>query len=289
MKKSKMLSLVCFSVILMSCHKSNQLEVAKINFSDVQWYADRASAAYQTEQEIRRAFPATVRVTTVANTNVQYFLEIPEGQNKQILSVRGTDNLANIREDAEYLQSKNNKLGIFVHKGFDEDTFKIYQDVLPFLDKEKEVILTGHSLGAAISSLLMIYLHKDGFNIGRSLNFGQPKVTNTDGAKKYQFLPLLRLIDENDVVPLLPPTSFFDSIHGVYSHFGSEVILLEGLFYVYQDTHMQLETHSGSFWENIGEVSVGAHYMKHYLHNINSKLEKAKQIPFAERARYIDK
>ncbi|MEZ5632891.1 lipase family protein [Nitrosomonas sp.] len=72
----------------------------------------------------------------------------------QIISVRGTANLKNIKEDAEYIQSKNNKLNIYVHKKFDEDAFKIYQDILPYLKKDYAVKLTGHSLGAAIAALL---------------------------------------------------------------------------------------------------------------------------------------
>ncbi|MDR4513180.1 MAG: hypothetical protein MRJ23_00635 [Nitrosomonas sp.] len=52
------------------------------------------------------------------------------------------------------MQSKNNKLNIYVHKKFDEDAFKIYQDILPYLKKDYAVKLTGHSLGAAIAALL---------------------------------------------------------------------------------------------------------------------------------------
>lgn len=261
----------------------------KVDFNELRWYAERASSAYQTEQEIRTKFPDTVRVTTVNNTQVQYFLEQSTSQDAQVLSIRGTANLRNAVEDAEYLQVKNSKLGIYVDKGFDEDTALIYKDVLPYLDKDKEIILTGHSLGAAISTLLMMYLHEDGFKIGRSINFGQPKVTNDAGKGKYNFLPLLRVIDENDVVPLLPATTFLDSIHGEYTHIGPEVILLEGLYYVYQDEHMLRETKSDSFWSNLTDVSLGAHVIKHYMHNINSKLQASKQIPFNEREKYIDK
>ncbi len=261
----------------------------QVDFKELRWYAERASTAYQTEQQIKNSFPDTVRVTTVKNTEVQYFLEKPKTGNRQILSIRGTANFRNAIEDAEYLQVKNKKLGIYVDKGFDEDTALIYQDVLPFLDKDKEVILTGHSLGAAISTLLMMYLHEDGFKVGRSVNFGQPKVTNDVGKGKYNFLPLLRVVDENDVVPLLPPASLLDSVHGEYTHIGPEVILLEGLFYVYQDEHMLRKTNSDSFWSNLTDVSVGAHVIKHYMHNINSKLDSATQIPFSEREKYIDK
>lgn len=285
---NKGLFLLVGLIFTTSCNENSKMESATVDFRKIQWYADRASSAYQSEQEIMDAFPDTVRVKTVGNTKVQYFLENPLNQNKQILSIRGTANVKNAIEDAEYLQVKNSKLGIYVDKGFDQDTALIYADVLPHLDKNKEIIITGHSLGAAISTLMMMYLHVDGFKVGDSVNFGQPKVTNGAGREKYHDLPLLRIIDENDLVPLLPPKSLLDSIHGQYTHIGPEVILLEGLYYVYQDEHLQRETDSISFWSNLRDLSVKAHFIKHYQHNIDSKLATSKQIPYDQRKQYID-
>ena len=147
-------------------------------------------------RKIRAAFPDTVRVVQVGNTRVQYFLEQDDGNKLQVISVRGTANLKNIKEDAEYIQSKNNKLNIYVHKGFDEDAFKIYQDILPYLKKDYAVKLTDHSPGAAIAALLMIYLYEDGFDIDRLINFSQPKFTNKQGALRYHTLPLTRIVNE---------------------------------------------------------------------------------------------
>jgi len=270
------------------CQQQNQVEPHKVDFAQVQWYAKRASVAYTTPENINKTFPNVTRVATVTGTQVQYFIENLDKKIAQVVSIRGTANIKNAIKDAEYLQSNNKKLGVFVHKGFDTDTYLLYLDLLPYLDKSKEIILTGHSLGAAISTLLMMYLHEDGFNLGLSINFGQPKVTNKVGAAKYATLPLLRVIDENDVVPLLPPTSVVDSVHGIYQHIGEEIILLEGQFYVLQDQHLQRNTGSNSFWKNLLNVSVDAHFIKHYIHNIDSKLSGSKQIPFSQRKAYID-
>lgn len=195
-------------------HKESAMSDKKVNFKEVLWYAERAKAAYQTEAEIRRAFPQTVRVAQVAGTDVQYFVERFPEQKQQVVTVRGTDNFANFKQDAEYLPEWNSKLGIRVHRGFDSDTSKLYAELLPHLDKDMAVKVTGHSLGAAISTLLMMYLHQDGFQLGPSINFGQPKVTNNEGVKAWEFLPLLRVVDENDLVPLVPPTTLLDFLHG---------------------------------------------------------------------------
>ncbi|TDF42488.1 lipase family protein [Alteromonadaceae bacterium M269] len=262
--------------------------MSKVNFKQVQWYAERAAYAYDSPEEIRKTFPTTTRVVTVPGTNVQYFIEDLPDKKAQLVSIRGTANMKNALEDAEYLQAKDKKLDIYVHAGFGEDSERVYRDLLPHLDKDKEILLTGHSLGAAISTILMMYLQEEGFQVGQSINFGQPKVTNEAGAALFKSLPLLRVIDENDVVPLLPPMSLLNSIHGRYKHFGTEMILLEGEFYVFQDEHVQQETKSTSFWSNMTDISVGAHMIKHYLHNIKSKLNHSKQIPFEDRKQYID-
>lgn len=275
-------------LIICGCGQSTQDKSHSVNFAQMQWYAKRASAAYATPENINKAFPNVTRVTTVAGTQVQYFIEHLVDRAAQVVVIRGTANVKNAIEDAEYLQSINQNLGVFVHQGFDRDTYLVYQDLLPYLDKSKQVILTGHSLGAAISTLLMMYLHEDGFNLGLSINFGQPKVTNTAGAKKYANLPLLRVIDENDVVPLLPPASLLDSVHGIYQHIGGETILLEGRYYVFQDQHLQREAGANSFWKNVFDESIEAHFIKHYLHNIDSKLSGSTQISYSQREDYIN-
>ncbi|MCP5244554.1 MAG: lipase family protein [Burkholderiales bacterium] len=268
---------------------SQAQEVAKaIDFDEVQWYAKRASAAYNTEAEIRAAFPDTVRVVQVGNTRVQYFLEQDDGNKLQVISVRGTANLKNIKEDVEYTQSKNEKLDIYLHKGFDEDAYKIYNDILPHLRKDYSIRLTGHSLGAAIAAILMIYLHEDGFEVQKMINFGQPKFTNNKGVQRYHTLPLTRIVNENDVVPLLPPVTLLSALHGRYTHMGDETILLKGIAYVYLEQHQVDSQKVEGFWDNIDHESVQEHFIANYLKNIGSKLMTALQVPFAEREVYLN-
>ncbi|SES75223.1 Lipase (class 3) [Nitrosomonas marina] len=260
-----------------------------IDFNTIKWYAARAGAAYDSEAEIKATFPDTVRVAQVGSTQVQYFLEFDTARKIQIVTIRGTANLKNIIEDVEYIESKNDRLGIHVHKGFDEDTFKIYQDILPFLKKDYAVRLTGHSLGAAIATLLMIYLHEDGFEIQRLVNFGQPKFTNKQGVERYHTLPLTRIVDENDVVPLLPPATLVNALHGGYEHMGDEVILLKGEEYIYLEQHQADTKKVEGFWNNLDHESIKEHLIANYLKNINSKLAKAEQVPYAARDVYLDR
>jgi len=251
------------------------------DFDNILWFALRASAAYETPDFIQKNFPNTSHCHNLADIDIQYFIEnIPE-KNCQLISIRGTDNLTNIKEDVSYTQSKNKNLSIYVHRGFDKSAYKVYQNILPYLTPKAKVCLTGHSLGAAIATLLMMYLHHDGFIVEHSINFGQPKVTNKQGVAAYNFLPLTRIVNDEDIVPLLPPTTLLDSIHGLYAHLGDEVILLNKCYYHYLDEHSAEQKSVGNFWHNLGHESLKDHLMKNYLKSIRDKQDNAIELPLS--------
>lgn len=258
-----------------------------VAFNEVDWYAKRAQAAYLPENEIRAAYPNTTLVKLLEEQDIQFFVETFTKEKIHVISVRGTANKANAIEDSEYIQAKDTPLGIYVHSGFFHSTNAVYAALAPHLTKGYTLKITGHSLGAAISTLLMMMLEKDGFTLAQSINFGQPKVTNKAGAEAYNFLPLLRVVDKNDIVPLIPINTLLASIHGDYDHFGEEVILLDGKYYVYLDRHGVQHTITQSFIDNLDDLSLNDHRIAHYCAHIETKLTDAAQVPFDEREKYI--
>lgn len=291
MKKSRLLLigfgclLVCATVIMTFRARTPEVH-EMIDFKNIAWYVERARVAYHAEDAIRAAYPNTVRVSTPDDTEVLYFLEVDPDRREQIITVRGTDNLDNALQDADYLRAEDSALGIPVHRGFDEDTRAVYADLLPHLNPDYDTYVTGHSLGAAISTLLMMYLHKDGYPVQRSVNFGQPKLTNKAGAKAFDQLPLMRVVDANDVVPLLPATTLLDSIHGVYTHFGEEVILLTGPHYVFLDQREAMRDSRGDFWHNLGHESMEAHHVDLYAQQVTDKESNSVEVPYKDREKY---
>ncbi len=281
------LCLFAFSVFIINFSFHSAASELEINFEKVDWYAKHAAAAYASPKQIKQRFPDTILIKTT-RSDVQYFMRhIPERKQK-VIAIRGTDNFANAREDADYIESRNKKLNIRLHRGFDRDAYEIYQVLRPLLDEEDEIILTGHSLGAAISSILMMYFYEDKLKVGPSINFGQPKVTNKQGSLHYEFLPLTRVVDENDIVPLIPPDDFVDEMFGGYEHFGAEIILLAKRYFVFEDKFLARDTSAVSFWKNMGDESLKAHHMNIYLKNIKNKLEQSEQVNFHERKKYMD-
>ena len=286
--KKALTALIILLAIIITYEVIEEEFVSKdIDFPKVLWFAERASAAYETESLIKEKFPQTVRVTNLEQIDVQYFLEYLPDQKLQVLSVRGTANLKNAKEDVEYMKSRNQKLNIQIHSGFDKDAIQVYTDVLPHLNKEFPIAVTGHSLGAAIATVLMMYLHEDGYTLVHAYNFGQPKVTNRAGVETYQSLPVTRVVNKNDVVTLVPPITLLDSIHGLYEHLGEEIILLHGTEYVYLDKHDATSKSLGNFWKNIAHESVSNHFMDNYLKNIKSKITTSKQVPYGSREKHI--
>ncbi len=277
--------LILFSIFLFSScdrYTTEEFTPIKIDFENIDWYAKRAQLAYQTDTEIKQSLTNVIHTETLPELDIQYFIEqLPD--NRQLISVRGTANLANVREDLEYTKSRNDKIHIYVHKGFDEDTKAVFDSALPHLDKNQEILATGHSLGAAVSTLLMVYLHHEGFNVGPSVNFGQPKFTNKKGAEKYSFLPLTRVVNDKDLVPLVPPVTLLSSIHGEYRHLGQEVILLGGPHFVYLDSHIVTEKDLSEPWANLGDLSIKEHMIANYRIAIQNKATKQVEVPYKDR------
>jgi len=85
--------------------------------------------------------------------------------------------------------------------------------------------ITGHSLGGAVAVLLAVLLRNDKINVFEIVTFGQPMVTNEDGARIWNSgelaLPLFRFWNQDDIVPTLPPAiSRLINWAGGYYHFG---------------------------------------------------------------------
>ena len=73
-------TLILLSLVLLSSCAFNQnkdeVEVLKktIDFEDVYWYAERASAAYRSETEIKKAFSDVTHVVDVLDKKIRFFI-----------------------------------------------------------------------------------------------------------------------------------------------------------------------------------------------------------------------
>jgi triacylglycerol lipase len=243
----------------------------KVDFVELTAYAGRAQAAYAKEADIRGRYPATVRVSAPGKTDAQYFVERDDRAKVQYIAIRGTANKKNLLEDVEMRIREDLALAIPVHIGFDATARALYADMQPYLKKNYTTYITGHSLGGAIAALLAIHMVDDGYKVDKVVTFGQPKFTTTDGVQKLDFLTLTRVVDENDVIPMLPPTTIVNRVYGVYEHAGPEIILLEGPHYVYLPAHDADRISIGEFGRSLNIADLKDHHMDNYLSRLSAK------------------
>lgn len=267
----------------------SELVAQQIDFVALQPYALRSKAAYGSQTAIQKAYPHTVRIASPSNIEVQYFLEVDDMRREQFITVRGTANKKNLDEDFEIAVREDHKFDVPVHAGFDADAKAIYADVRGQLKPDYQTFVTGHSLGGAIAALLGLYLIEDNYKVVRIVTFGQPRFTTEKGVERLGFLPLTRIVDENDIIPMVPPATVTDPVHGPYAHVGAEIILLQGPDYVYLPTHDATRIDIGEFWREIGIENLDDHKMDHYLDRLKMKSTSAIQVAYNNREKFVTK
>lgn len=130
-----------------------------------------------------------------------------------VVAFRGTEvtEKSDIAADLEFFHSNG------FHRGFLEEYEKLDVDVIGEVAKQlgrkkRPVYVTGHSLGAAIASIFC-YNFTD---VEALYTYGCPRNTSWSKAKKLT-VPHYRCVNNNDIVPTVPPRIFN------YAHHGEEV------------------------------------------------------------------
>jgi triacylglycerol lipase len=252
----------------------------QVDFDELEYYALRSDAAYKSASKIRRTLPNTTRVATVATVDVQYFIETDRSNKTQTLVIRGSADKPNAWQDIEIRMVEDDTLGINLHQGFRDDSREIFKDARRHLRKDYAIRVSGHSLGGALAMITAAYLAKDGYDVVRLVTFGQPKVTDYEG-DQILLKSITRVVHDNDVVPMLPPSGIQSANAGDYRHIGPEIVLRDGSEYVYLDTHNADRLSVGQFWRNITDFSGQKHHMVLYLDNIQEKAAgSTRQVPY---------
>lgn len=235
-----------------------------VEFDSVEAAVLRAAAAYDEPLAIRERFPQITYVATVPQTDVQVFVETLEQDHLQWIGVRGTADLENALQDVEWEKVEDPALGIFLHQGMATDARRCLDVVRPQLRKDLRVHVTGHSLGGAIAALLAAWLEHEGFDVARTITFGQPMLTNEQGAKSLEHIGVLRVVDAEDVVPLLPAPTLVSIEHGEYRQFGPELMLEDPPHFRFLKRHDADAKAATDFWLHLGRESLKDHHVALY-------------------------
>lgn len=244
--------------------------MVKIDFNELVAYGLRSQLAYtlsQPEWHITEALgwrqPTPLRLTIeeISTSQVNTVIEVDDANRTQWIAVRGSSNLKNWMLNFQYMQrpfDKNfetHRVVIDLHTGFYVAADDVYRAILPHLKQNYKTRLTGHSLGGAIAVILMMFLKEDGYQIDKCITFGQPKITDKRGALQCQHLPLLRVVNHEDVVPFLPPRTLLTRLQGSYHHFGAQVTLQHGRGYAHTPApHLDPQVEMTGFWRNLWQI-----------------------------------
>lgn len=150
-----------------------------------------------------------------------------------VVAFRGTTSRQDVRTD---LQSRFNvsrveiegrAANVSVHYGFYLSFSKVEDQIKKLLlnSGDKPIFLTGHSLGGALALVASAALGADpqlGDRIAAVYTFGAPRVGKSDFAE-YVKAPHYRIINQGDIVPMIPPNWLLG-----YAHTGMPLLLKEG-------------------------------------------------------------
>lgn len=254
-------------------------------FKMLHQYALIADSAYQDKTSIEKVLAAQGYTLTdhgqLPGYAVSYFLATNDAEKQQIISVRGTSNVENAMVDVAFQLLPNKHTGIKLHQGFAQSADYIYDKVKTRLKRDYRINTTGHSLGGAAALILAMYLDAGGYDVGKVITFGQPKVTNMSGSRKYSHLDVTRVVMPKDMVPLVPPLDPMDLMNmEVYWHLGTELVLQEGNAYSELDGVDSMMRATDFLNEMLTEKNLQHHYMTVYINSITPKLVNAKAVPY---------
>jgi hypothetical protein len=117
--------------------------------------------------------------------------EVKQDKGISIIVIRGTANENNVLSDIDVRLIKDERTGIYLHKGFRDAAITIMQ-IIDTATKtgrtivqgqtltyplEHTVHVTGHSLGGAVAQIIGMWLHTRGKNV-QIFSYGSPKVSS---------------------------------------------------------------------------------------------------------------
>ena len=152
------------------------------------------------------------------------------------VSFRGSESISNWLSNLDaVLTDYPNCSACKVHKGFYAAEQEVFPEIKSEVDKliqkypDYQVLVTGHSLGAALATLTALDLSLSGIKNIRMFNYGSPRVGNTAYADFYATIvkDRNRVTHHKDIVPHSPMHERFTHISGEHYEPDNTITLLD--------------------------------------------------------------
>ena len=267
----------------------------EVKWTDIHWYANLAANVYKSKEKIITAYDEDFDLYINEINEIRYIVLTDNSTKSHYVSIRGTCNSHNAMQDINFFKDKSKRLGINIHTGFHRTAEMIADDLLTRLEEDYKVSVTGHSLGGGAAVVISWYLDYANFNVGECITFGQPKVTDSHGIRAMRDkIKLTRVVNETDVVPLVPPTG---THRHRYAHSGKLIKLLDQGKFCHLQEPDSLNFGVNSFWlyaarESFSFYEIGKelpdHFMTHYIDNMKACASSKDEVLWKDRLQYIN-
>jgi len=254
-------------------------------FNSFYKYALISNAAYQGPSNVVKSLQgsgyAITKYGKLPGYHVGYYLLTNHNLKKHVIAVRGTSNVENAMVDIALKLLPNKYTGIKLHQGFALASDLIFSELKSSLNRDYQINTTGHSLGGAVALILAMYIDSGGYHIGKVVTFGQPKVTNISGSKRFAHLDVTRVVMPADMVPLVPPMDAMDLMNAdIYWHLGIEIVLQKANTYSQLEGVNSMLRATDFLNETISERNLQEHYMTRYINSLLQKQVNPQRIPY---------
>lgn len=188
-------------------------------------FAELAIMAYY-DETLARAQAKKMGFETarkVRNSHGDDIATVIIGTNDIIISLKGTEDMADLKTDLNLDLVKDGDLPGKVHDGFRIGANTIWDSIAPIIENSENVWLTGHSMGGAIASILAVRAARGaGPSVRAIFTFGAPRVGNRTYVAGLE-ADHSRWVHHHDLIPRIP-TKWMG-----YSHFGQEHYISGGI------------------------------------------------------------
>ena len=190
--------------------------MAPINWHTALMCANISDGVYYTGDKMFDYFSkylhSTKVMTFLENDNAQGVIFL-DSSDRLVIVFRGTesDQPSDLVADAKVWATSSDTVGI-VHTGFKQELDKLWPQISDYLLSmpDTHIVITGHSLGAAMATLCASRLTQAGHSI-ELYTFGSPRVGDADWANQFNAINAYRFVNNNDLVTQVPV--FQDYIH----------------------------------------------------------------------------
>jgi hypothetical protein len=214
----------------------NASALAEINFN-VSRAAGEQNTNLAPPPGFEEAFPIS-GLNPISNViEVFAYIFVSDALNMVVLSFTGTETIGQLIADLLFVQVPplgldNTRPGMLIELGFSQlygaVQASIQSTLAPLLNGDKQFVISGHSLGGALTTLAALDL-ADHHPIVYS--FASPRVGNPVFARSYNDIPILsntwRIFNTEDFVSTLPlpvfPLGIVNPPNYIYEHVGNPV------------------------------------------------------------------